>query len=97
MGGVGGRRLGALGKMAEQLRVIWHIEEKAVSEHQYFGSLTALFKKNKEIGISKSKIEKDSRNLENYEIETETHIIRKARMLSVSDVLVLIFLFFHCR
>ena len=82
--------------MAEQLRVIWHIEEKAVGEHKYFGSLTALFKKMGDVGVSKSKIEKASRNLEKYEIETETHIIRKARMLSVSDVLVFIFCIFYC-
>jgi hypothetical protein len=78
------------------MRVIWHIENKAVSEHEYFGSLTALFKKVGEVGVSKSKIEKASRNLETYEIETETHIIRKARMLSVSDIHVFIFLFFYC-
>lgn len=78
------------------MRVIWHIENKAVGEHQYFGSLTALFKKNKEIGISKSKIEKASRTLEKYEVETETHIVRKAQMLSVSDILVFIIFFFYC-
>ena len=96
MGGFGSRRLGTLGKMAEQLRVIWHIEKKAVGEHEYFGSLTALFKKIGEVGVSKSKIEKASRNLETYEIKTETHIIRKARMLSVSDVLIFIFCLFYC-
>lgn len=82
--------------MAEQLRVIWHIESKAVGKHEYFGSLTALFKKEGEVGVSKSKVEKASRNLKKYEIETETHIIRKGQMLSVSDVLVFIFCLFYC-
>lgn len=72
--------------MAEQLRVIWHIENKAVSEHEYFGSLTALFRKFGSIGVSKSKIEKESAGLTHYEIETETHIVRKGQVLSVSDI-----------
>lgn len=76
------------------MRTIWHIKNKAVGEHEYFGSLTALFKKIGEVGVSKSKIEKASRNLESYEIETETHLIRKARMLSVSDVFIIFF--FYC-
>lgn len=78
------------------MRVIWHCKNIAVGEHEYFGSLTAMFKKIGEVGVSKSKIEKASRNLEKYEIKTETHIIRKARMLSVSDVLVFIFCLFFC-
>lgn len=68
------------------MKTIWHIETKAVSEHEYFGSLTALFRKVGRVGVSKSKIEKESRSLDAYSIETETHIIRKGKMLSVSDV-----------
>jgi hypothetical protein len=69
------------------MRTVWHIEKKAVGEHEYFGSLTALWRKyGAQVGVSKSKIEKDSRNLDAYSIETETQIIRKGKMLSVSDV-----------
>ena len=69
------------------MKTLWHIENKAVSEHEYFGSLTALFRKCGDIGVSKSKIEKESRRLTHYEIETETHIIRKGQVLSVSDII----------
>jgi hypothetical protein len=68
------------------MKTVWHIEHKSVGEHEYFGSLTALFRKCGKVGVSKSKIEKGSRNLLDYQIETETHIIRKGKMLSVSDV-----------
>lgn len=68
------------------MKTIWHIEHKAVSEHEYFSSLTALFRKCGNIGVSKSKIEKDSARLAHYRIETETHIVRKGQVLSVSDI-----------
>ncbi len=68
------------------MRTVWHLENKKVGEHEYFGSLTALFRKCGKVGVSKSKIEKESRNLDAYSIETETHVVRKGKMLSVSDV-----------
>lgn len=68
------------------MKTVWHIEHKAVNEHEYFGSLTALFRKCGSIGVSKSKIEKESAGLAQYEIETETHIVRKGQVLSVSDI-----------
>lgn len=68
------------------MKTVWHIEHKAVSKHEYFGSLTALFRKCENIGVSKSKIEKESAGISHYEIETEMYIVRKGQVLSVSDI-----------
>lgn len=67
------------------MRLIWHIENKADNKHHYFASLSALFIEFKEIGVSRSKITKDSRNLETWEIDTGLYILRKDRLYSVSD------------
>jgi hypothetical protein len=69
------------------LKTIWHIQKKSTGEHDYFGSLVALWRKyGAQIGVSKSKVEKGSRRKKQYIIETDFCIIRKGLMKSVSDV-----------
>ena len=70
------------------MRLIWHIQEKASNKHDYYASLDAFFLLHpnaKSIGVSRSKITKDSAKLETWEHETGTHSIRKGRSYSVSD------------
>lgn len=57
---------------------IFHIEFKSDKSHKYYGSLSALFKHNKEIGISKFSL--DRHNFETP-FENEICVIRKSQIV----------------
>ncbi len=57
---------------------IFHIELKSDNSHKYFGSLSALFKHNENLGISKFSL--DRHNFETP-FENEMCVIRKSQIV----------------
>ena len=65
------------------MRRLFHLQLKATGEHKYYGSLAAVFLDNKDLGVSKS-------TLDRYDLSTpfenEKCIIRKDFMSSAGDI-----------
>ena len=66
-------------------RTIWHLEikqpKKCEKKHHYHGSLKKIFTEY-DIGVSYSKVSKECIGSGDYEIETDTHILRKGKLIT---------------
>ncbi len=60
------------------MRKIFHLELKAESAHKYYGSLSALFKSHKDVGVSKFTLDRWDWS---KEFENGTCIIRKSNIV----------------
>ena len=65
---------------------VYHLYNKKTNNHSYYNSLTALFKDNKYLGVSKFTLDRYDWDLLNWEFENPICIIRLGFSKSVSDV-----------
>lgn len=65
------------------MRRIFHLYLKAADEHKYYGSLSAIFIDNQNLGVSKFTL--DRFNFDNTFFENDACIIRKGLLMSTGE------------
>jgi hypothetical protein len=66
------------------MRTIFHLELKESGSHTYYGSLSALCKENKQLGVSKFTL--DRFDFESKDFENPVCIIRKSVMKTTGNI-----------